>query len=192
MRALATADPENNNQRGYFAALLATNASTQLRLGKWQDALKEFDEARVVFQSLKEGRNALMPPLCLEKMAEAASRGGDSKLATKYFHKVLNVVEPLLSLQAFDPSAPYLAADSYSGLGDLEMLKARQFRGGSAKRRDNWIQARAWYLKSLEAWHRIEHPRPVAPNGFDAGDPARVAKNLQLCEAPAEFGRPRQ
>lgn len=95
MRALAKADPENNNQRGYFAALLATNASTQLRIGKWQDALKEFDEARVIFESLKEGRNPLMPPLCIEKMAEAASRAGDSKLAAKYFHEVLSVVEPL-------------------------------------------------------------------------------------------------
>lgn len=183
MRALAAADPDNNNQRGYFAALLATNASTLLRLGKGKDALNEFDEARVIFESLKEGRNPLMPPLCMEKMAEAASRAGDSKLAAKYFHEVLNVVEPLLSLPKFDPSAPYLAADSYSGLGDLEMQKARQFRGASAKQYDCWIQARAWYLKSLEAWHRIERPRPVAPNGFDAGDPAKVTKNLQLCDA---------
>jgi hypothetical protein len=42
--------------------------------------------------------------------------------------------------------------------------------------------SRVWYLKSLEAWHRIDHP-PVAPAGFDAGDPAKVAKSLQFCDA---------
>jgi serine/threonine protein kinase len=183
MRALGAADPANKNQRGYIAAVLATNASTLLTLGKWEDALKEFDEARLMFESLKEAGNPLMPPLCTEKMAEASARKGDAKAAAKYFHEVLNAVEPLVLLQKFDPSALYLAADSYSGLGDLEMQKARQSGGDSARQRDDWIQARGWYLKSLEAWHRIEHPRPVAPNGFDAGDPVKVTRNLQLCDA---------
>jgi eukaryotic-like serine/threonine-protein kinase len=193
MRDLAAADPANKNQRGYFAALLATNASTRLRLGKWNDALKEFDEARRIFESLKEAGNPLMPPLCTEKMAEAASRERDSKLATAYFHEVLKVVEPLISLPKFDASALYLAADSYSGLGDLEMQKARQSRGNSAEQRANWMQARARYLESLHAWHRIEHPRPVAPNGFDAGDPQKVETKLQWCEAAlAKSGAPPQ
>jgi len=42
---------------------------------------------------------------------------------------------------------------------------------------------RSWYTKSLDTWHRIEHPSHSAPNGFEAGDPVIVAKNLQLCDA---------
>jgi hypothetical protein len=116
-------------------------------------------------------------------MGEAASRAGKDKLAAEYFHEVLKEVEPELTKPSVDPSVPYLAADSYSGLGDLDLRKARQSGESSAKRRQGLRQARAWYLKSLETWHRIEHPRPVAPNGFDAGDPAKVTKKLQSCDA---------
>jgi hypothetical protein len=52
----------------------------------------------------------------------------------------------------------------------------------SSRKRRTGCKLGPWYLKSLEAWHRIEHPRPVAPNNFDAGDPARVTKNFQLCD----------
>jgi hypothetical protein len=116
-------------------------------------------------------------------MAEASARKGDAKAAAKYFHEVLNVVEQMVLLQKFDPSGLYLAADSYSGLGDLEMQKARQSRGDCARQRDDWMQARAWYVKSLETWHKIEHPLPMTPSGFDAGDPVKVVRNLQLCDA---------
>lgn len=74
-------------------------------------------------------------------------------------------------------------ADPYSGLGDRALHAARQSGESSAKRRESLNQARAWYLKSSGAWHRVEHPLPVAPSGFAAGDPTQVAKKLQLGEA---------
>jgi len=37
-------------------------------------------------------------------------------------------------------------------------------------------------FKSLETWHKIEHPLPMAPSGIDAGDPAKVTRSLQLCD----------
>jgi hypothetical protein len=57
------------------------------------------------------------------------------KLATEYFHQVLKEVEPELAKQNPDQSVPYLAADSYSGLGDLELRMARQSHGDRATRR---------------------------------------------------------
>lgn len=98
--------------------------------------------------------------------------------------------------QNADAGVPYLAADSYSGLGDLELRKAhkaRQSRGNAATQKARWTQAGVWHLKSLQAWRRIDHPLPVAPSGFDAGDPAKVETKLQLYEAAlAKLGAPPQ
>jgi hypothetical protein len=95
---------------------------------------------------------------CTEKIGEAAARAGNSTLAAEYFDQVLKVVEPVLRTQKIDPNVEYLAADSYSGLGDLQLQKTRDTLQNPAKRRENWTQARSWYLKSLDAWRLIEHP----------------------------------
>jgi serine/threonine protein kinase len=198
MRGLVVLAPENRQQRGLFAALLVTNGITLGNLGKLDAALQDLEEARTTFESLRKA-DALdhglpIPSLtCTEKMGEAASHSGNSEGAAEYFHQVLKEVEPELAKQNPDPSVPYLAADSYSGLGDLEQRKARQSSVTPAKRRDSWTQARSWYLKSLDAWRRIEHPLPVAPSGFDVGNPSKVKKNLELCEAAvARFDAPPQ
>lgn len=188
MRAVVAAAPENKQQQGIFAAIVEANGSSLMKMGKLEAALKDFKEARTSFESLHKtdsaNRGISVGGLsCTLRMGEVTSRAGNSKLAAEYFHQVLKDVEPELARQNADANAPYLAADSYSGLGDLAAREARQSRGVPSKERDLWNQARAWYVKSLEARHKIEHPLPVAPSDFDAGDPAKVAKNLQLCEA---------
>ena len=188
MRALVASAPENKQQQGYFAAIVSTNGITFGNLGKLEAALKDLNEARASFESLgkTDSHDHGIPVRalsCTEKMGEAASRAGNSKLAADYFHQVLKEVEPELAKQNADASVPYLAADSYSGLGDLELRRARQSRGNAATQKARWTQARAWYLKSMQAWRRVDHPLPVAPSGFDAGDPAKVEAKLQLCEA---------
>jgi hypothetical protein len=35
----------------------------------------------------------------------------------------------------------------------------------------------------MDTWRRIEHPNHTAPNSFQVGDPAMVAKKLKLTEA---------
>ena len=98
-----------------------------------------------------------------------------------------------LAKQNADANVPHMAADSYSGLGDPELRKARQSRGNAATQKARWTQARVWYLKSLQAWRHVDHPLSVAPSGFDAGDPAKVEAKFQLCEAAlAKFGAPPQ
>jgi eukaryotic-like serine/threonine-protein kinase len=186
MKALVASAPENRQQRGYFAKMVQMKGLVFLKLDKPEAAMKEFAASLSLYESLyKTDPNGAKGVLvdaadCRKRMGEAASRLGNSSLAADYFLKVLNFVEPVISKQKPDPAVLYLAADSYSGLGDLELQKARQSHHDPAKQRERWIAARSWYLKSLDAWHRIEHPRP---NAFDAGDPAEVAKSLQLCEA---------
>jgi tetratricopeptide (TPR) repeat protein len=196
MRALVAAAPENKQQRGTFAAIVAANGASLMKIGKLDAALEDFKEARASFEALRKTDStdngfSVSALSCARGMGELASRAGNLKLAAEYFHQVLDQVEPQLARQNPDPNLPYLAADSYSGLGDLEFYRARRSQEGTAKRKERWTQARAWYVKSLNAWHKIQHPLPVAPSGFDAGDPAKVVTKLQLCEAAlAKLGAP--
>lgn len=192
MKSLVTAAPENRQERGYLAKMVQIKGSIFLKLDKPEAAMKEFAAALSLYESLYKAdpdgaKGTLVDAAdCRKRMGEAASRLGNQNLAAEYFRQVLSFVEPVISTQKPDPAVRYLAADSYSGLGDLELRKARQFRHDPAKRRERWIAARSWYLKSLDAWHRIEHPRP---NAFDARDPAEVAKSLQVCEAALSASR---
>lgn len=139
MRALVAAAPENKQQRGLFAALLATNGITLGNLGRLDTALKNLNEARASFELLEKSNSSSQE------------------------------------------------TDSYSGLGDLELRNVRKPGELSAKRRESWMQALAWYVKSLEAWHRVEHPLPMAPSGFDAGDPTRLRRTCS-CATPLWLG----
>ena len=73
-------------------------------------------------------------------MGEAVSRAGNSELAADYFHQV----EPELANQNTGASIPYLAADSYSGLGDLALRDARQARGNAATQKARSMSGDRW------------------------------------------------
>jgi serine/threonine protein kinase/tetratricopeptide (TPR) repeat protein len=186
MRGVVASSPENRLQRGTLATITVTGASIFLRLDKPNDALKEFERADAIYESLHSAEPATGPSLkaaaCREKMGEAAVRLGNSNLAAAYFHQALAAVEPLLSAREPDIAVLYTAADAYSGLGDLERREARRADQDGIPQRNLWLQARSWYVKSLDTWHRIQSPSRDGPNGFDAGDPTQVAKSLHLCE----------
>jgi len=186
MRRVAASDPENRLQRGTLAAITVAGASIFLRLDKPNDALKEFEAAHAIYESLHSADPAAGPSrqaaACREKMGEAAARVGHADLAAAYFHQALAALEPLLSAREPDIAVLYTAADAYSGLGDLERREASHAGQDGIHQRDLWLQARSWYVKSLDTWHRIQNPSRDGPNGFDAGDPAQVAKSLHLCE----------
>jgi eukaryotic-like serine/threonine-protein kinase len=184
MRGVVT--PENRQQRGTFAAITVAGASIFLRLDKPNDALREFDAARSMYESFRGTDPAVGPSLeaaaCKEKMGEAAARIGNAKLAANYYYQALASVEPLLSTHEPGLAALYTAADAYSGLGDIELREATRSDQDHIKQREFWLQARSWYVKSIDTWRKIKNPSRDGPNGFDAGDPAKVAKSLQLCE----------
>ena len=186
MRALIASAPQNVQQQGTFAAIVATNGVTLLNLGKPESALKKLEEARSTFSSLRgnapiDAGGPIMT--CTEKMGEAASRAGDSKLAEEYFNQVLKPVEPALRTQQAKPDELYLMAASYSGLGDLQFEKARDSGKSLTERRASWTQAQTFYQKSLDASRLIQHPLHTGPLGLEYGDPAQVERKLRMCES---------
>lgn len=198
MRSLASAAPENKSLQHSFAAVVVAGGTVFMRSHHPEAALGKFQEARAIYKSLFDAGfdsafHGACTAECSEKMGEASALAGNAQGAADYFHQALTIAERLISANSGDVNALYVAADAYSGLGDLSFKKAGQPGQTASLRKANWTEARSWYAKSLAAWHRIEHPNRSAMNGFDVGDPAQVARNLHQCEATlARFGAPLQ
>jgi serine/threonine protein kinase len=188
MRKLASSAPENMSLRHSFAAVVTIGGAILMHAHQPQAAYAEFHEAHRIYQSLRDASfgfafHAACTAECIEKMAEASALAGNRQAAADYFQSALAFAEPLISASDADANALYIAADAYSGLGDLSLKRALQPRQTATLRKASWTEARSWYVKSLATWHRIEHPNHTVMNGFDAGDPTQVAKKLHLCEA---------
>ena len=80
--------------------------------------------------------------------------------------------EAVTQIENLKPSDPlnqdplYVIADASAGLGDAYSRLGRT------------AEARAWYQKSLDTWHRIHNAGVVSSGGFECGDPTQVAVAL--------------
>lgn len=157
-----------------------------MRARKPEAAFAEFQEAHGIYQSLRDANvgyafHAACTAESTGKMAEASARAGNAQAARDYFQKALAFAEPLISAGSSDSNVLYVAADAYSGLGDIALKRAAQPGQTTAGRKAGWAEARSLYVKSLAAWRRIEHPNRSA-SGFEVGEPNTVEKNLQQCD----------
>jgi tetratricopeptide (TPR) repeat protein len=178
IRSLVASSPETQQYRHYLAGIVAVGGSIFTQGGKPDAAFEQFEEARTIYQSLSDTTRAAG---CSEKMGETAALAGNLKAAEDDYRQALAAVEPFITAPSPGIGELYIAADAYSGLGDLNLRKART-PGESTSGRKTRTEACLWYGKSIAAWHRIEHPSHSTPNGFDAGDPTVVAKKLQQCQ----------
>ncbi len=186
MRSLVAAAPQNAVQKSILAGVLAARGTILIGAGKPEAAILELESARSIYESLhgagsEEQRTDVAA--CDVKLGQAATRAGQPAAAAGYFDQALAIVKPLIANESADLDALYAAADAYSGLGDLSSKQAQQPDQSGAKRRSNWTEAGSWYEQSLSIWRRIEHPNRATPNGFQAGDPAIVARKLKAAGA---------
>ncbi|PYX28024.1 MAG: hypothetical protein DMG80_17410 [Acidobacteria bacterium] len=186
MRGLVAAAPQNAQQRGILAAVMAARGTILMSAKNSDAAIAMFEGARTLEESLyKAGTTdkASAVAACDVKLGEAAAQAGHDQLAADYFQQALRVAEPLISTETADLDAVYAAADAYSGLGDVSTRKAQRSGQTAELRKASWTEARSSYLLSMNTWHRIEHPNHTAPNSFQVGDPASVAKKLKATES---------
>src|SRR5215472_6861063 len=181
MRKLVANAPEKAFQRGIFAAMLVVRGTILTIANQPESAIAEIQHGRSIYESLyKAGAGEQVNVAAADvKLGEACSKASHDEVASEYFRQALTIAEPLIPANL---DAIYVAADAHSGLGDLSARKAQR-AGQSASRRSDWGEARSQYQESLNAWHRIEHPNHTAPNSFQVGDPAIVAKRLRLAES---------
>jgi len=180
MRSLVESAPKNTRQQFVLAAVLASRATILLSAKKWIAATEGFENARSIYESLSssgEPENRVNVAACDVKLGESAARSGRDSAAEQFFRQALSIAEPSLSKKSPDLDTLYVAADAYSGLGDLKTKTARQSR-----QQPDWAAARSLYLQSQATWRKIDHPNHTAPNSFEVGDPKDVAKHLQETE----------
>ncbi len=182
MRKLVANAPEKAFQRGVFAAMLVMHGTILTLANQPEAAIGEIQRGRSVYEFLyKAGAGEAVNVAAADvKLAEAAYKAGHDRAAAEYFQRALTIAEPLIPANL---DAIYVAADAHSGLGDLSVKRAQRPGASAAARNSNWTEARSQYGASLSAWHRIEHPNHSAPNSFQVGDPAIVAKRLRLAES---------
>ena len=76
--------------------------------------------------------------------------------------------------------ALYTMADSYSGLGEVEVALGTNTRQTTTARVEHWKNAISWYERSLTTWTQIKEPGLVSPDAFDAVPPTVVTQQLVL------------
>ncbi len=184
MRALVSSAPENSFRHSIFATMLVIRGTVLTIANQPDAAIREIEQGASIYESLyKAGTiNHVNVAASKVKLGEAAAKGKNGQRAANYYHQALTIVEPLIPATPANLDALYTAADAYSGLGELSMTAARQPGLTPARRKSYWTEAQSWYSQSLNTWHRIEHPNHTAPNSFQVGDPAIVAKELKLAE----------
>ena len=185
MRGLMSSAPANAFQQGIFAAMLVVRGTILTAANKSETAIPKIEHGRSIYESLYTAgtTNHVNAAAAYVKLGEASAKARHQQKAAEYFHHALAIVEPLISSEPADLDALYAAAYAYSGLGALSMRQAQQSGLTLQRRKSDWTEARSWYVQSLNTWRRIEHPNHTAPNSFQAGDRATVAKELKLSEA---------
>jgi tetratricopeptide (TPR) repeat protein len=117
----------------------------------------------------------------LTKVGQALLQVGSSNEAATVFQKALLLTEPLATAKPPNFLALYVAADAYSGLGDISSARAWQ-TGDPVQEAVLCKEATAWYEKSLHSFAEIPNRGPMNPDNFEAGDPARVRTPLARCQ----------
>ncbi len=185
MRPIAASAAQNAFPRGVFAAILASRGTVLISAGRPAEAIPELLSAKTIYESLSKNGSTFKRAnvaACDVKLGEAEAQEKHDASAADYFHEALAIAEPLVSITPPDVDALYAAADAYSGLGSLSVRKAQQHGQSKEMRKANWTEAQTWDQRSLDTWHRIDHPNHAAPNSFQVGDPLLVAKELKTTE----------
>jgi hypothetical protein len=165
--------------------VLAARGTILISANRPEAAIADFKSASSIFESGNmEGTTYKRTNVaaCDVKIGEASPQMQNDQAAADSYHQALMIVEPLISTENADLDVLYVAADAYSGLGDISMKKARRPGQTTDQKKSNWVETRSWYQLSLNTWHRIDHPNHTAPNSFQVGDPTIVARNLKLAE----------
>ena len=185
MRPLISSTPEQGYQRKTYADMLAAHGTVLLAAKQYAAAIEEFDHARSIYQSLFKPNSAAhhaRVAACDVKLGETSTMAGQDRAAEVYFRQALDVANPLIANETPDIDALYAAADAYAGLGLIGIRKAKSTSQSAREQRQSWADARSSYEMSLSTWHRIGHPNHIAPNGFQAGDPAKYKRQLEMVE----------
>ena len=193
MKSVVASDPENVQHKALLAEFYAESGNNRLRLDEPEAAGQDYEKACSIWDQLHsvdtKSSADVKAASCRSKVGYAALRARHEDRAAALFHQSLDLLEPFLSRAKVQTDVLWAAADSYAGLGDIEVQLASNRLGAAVSRSEHWRQAQVWYRKCLEIWERVPEKDKKRPGNPAGQDPETVAKSLRRCEAALTEGR---
>jgi serine/threonine protein kinase len=187
MKSAVASDPQNVQHRAFLAEFYTESGNNRLRLGEPEAASQDYEKACSIWDHLHsvatKSSADVKAASCPSKLGYAALRARHEEKAAALFHQSLGVLEPFLSGAESQTDALWAAADSYAGLGEIEVRLASNRDPGTVNSSQHWRLAQDLYRKSLQIWEKVPE-KDRKRSGNPAGqDPETVAKSLRRCEA---------
>lgn len=108
---------------------------------------------------------------------------GKPKLAEHEYQNGIEIAEQLVTTRPGNVLAWWTLADLYFGIGEVSRSLALHATANLATQRVNWLAARQYYRKSVDAWRHIPDPGVSISTGLDCGNPVQVAQALAQADA---------
>ena len=160
-------------------AMQAWIAEAQSATGDYAGAASSYENAA---KSLTEDLGSYDDARCDLAMVQAKlggvlTRSGRLREAREAFSKALATADLQPSIQRVDTPAIYAAAETYAGLGDLDVAEAKATRRSEDKLR-LISDARVSYERSLKVRSLIPNPSRYNSNGYLVRDPGELNRRL--------------
>jgi len=176
-------DKKNARARDILSYIYTALGEALWREGRIKEALVEYQKAESIHELLRAGdphdRSEVQDlASCRSKIAGLLLALGDVDGASKEFSQALELLAPFLTRIDVGNNVLRTAADSFAGLGDIELKQAKGGRTLELHLR----KARELYLKSLAAW---EKDPPALRNSHEyssQSSPQSVQNKMRYCE----------
>jgi serine/threonine protein kinase len=192
MKSVVAADPQNVQHKALLAEFYTESGNNRLRLAEPEAAGQDYEKACSIWGQIQSAdlKNSadVKAASCRSKVGYAALRAKHEERAAALFHQTLGLLRPSLSSANSQTDVLWAVADSYAGLGDIEVQLASNRLLGSVSRSQHWRQAQDWYRKSLEIWEKVPEKDKKRPGNPAGEDPEAVTKNLRRCETALAQG----
>ena len=190
---LVAASPKNTEFRGMQAAVYVSAGDADAEAKAYGKALKNYGEALAILSQVQAADSAnvdvrLRIAAICNSVARMQARLGDFAASTMTYRKALDLAKDEATAAHPNAQALYSTADSYTGLGELEMNLATDQKRTGQERLAHWETAQSALEHSMTVWGQIKEPALTSPDGLDAIPVETVTRDLERCKkALAEF-----
>ena len=175
------ANPHRSELRGDLVAYLYWLGVSLEENKEMPEAMEIHKKVLAIQQTLagEEPTNALYRgnyAIALTKVSEMSLKFGSKAEALEGFQKASAIREELVAANPEYAVGRGQLAYIYKGLGDYFASPAEK----TAKRAEDWQQAKIWYQKSLDIWTDLQQKKPLSVD--DAKEPVELKQKIQKCE----------
>jgi tetratricopeptide (TPR) repeat protein len=187
METMVAINKENAQQRGILASMYLALGDAFKIEHRLADALREYQKALSVYEKLYTGDPSNTDAVDSIAACKASVGGVLLKLeqanaASQSFSEALATIDHALAAPRPSDDVLHTAADSYAGLGELELRAGDRSRANTANQRAHWERARDFYAKSVAAFQRIPPTLRDDPRSSEFSSADSVRGKVKLCD----------